>query len=176
VESLPGTWGSMASRFDDWLFSRKRNKRRVNRFKHVLIRYRGFIYEFGRDYPAAEVDPLDPGSRYKDLSKNVDASEDIGVSECNRIHVLRFNDYWNKNRFQYHVTSNNCQDYYFGLKRLLLGNCTLLNEKFFDVDKYFAALLSENNDDECSKSTSFSCLLSVWRRVIWPNLFKRTSK
>lgn len=52
VESIPGPFGSIASRFDDWLIGRKRNKRRVNRFKHVLIRYRGFIYEFGRDYPA----------------------------------------------------------------------------------------------------------------------------
>lgn len=125
----------------------------------------------------AEVDPLDPGSHYKYLSQNVNANEYIGVSKCNRTHVLQFNDYWNKNRFEYHLTSNNCQDYYFGLQRLLLNNCTKFNENFFDVEKYFSALLSENDEnDECAKSTAFSCFFSVLRRVIWPNLFRRTSK
>eukprot|EP00118_Oscarella_pearsei_P010299 m.62730 g.62730 ORF g.62730 m.62730 type:complete len:231 (+) comp35101_c0_seq14:2960-3652(+) len=93
-----------------WLISSSsslgRRRRSDLKIRHEYISYRGFTYEFGKNYVTQILDVADPKYKYKDSQTRCGVSQ--GYSKCSRADIQDFIDGFNKN---YNLLTNNCQTF-----------------------------------------------------------------
>ena len=121
-------------------------------YVHHFITYRGFMYEFGREYKTREQDPLDPKYQYRKNggARAFDCQKVASSATCTNAQIKDFNTLW----VDYSLCSSNCQDYARGLGNYINMNCPKPQKgrKREETDFEFAKLIFRLSGQNCTSS------------------------